>query len=623
MILFFIYVTYIAAYDSVEVLNPKITLHKTGYFFTDKEITPTDAYLFSKEQTLKTLPKKGYFLGKTFQTYWFIFEISTKTDEKLFLDSKEVFTGNMQDLYVFDSNGTIIQSYKNGQVIPIDQRVVKTYPVRFPLKNTNEHLTYLFKLSSPFPMQAAFALGTMSDVETSWGKTLIIYTITSFILLAFLFYNSMLYVISREKIFLFYTLYIGGFFTVILARWPYLLDFITLSSKALYSIYFISLAIGILGVIYFTIELLHLDRSNRKIKNIIQISYFIVFLNVIHFFVKYDFLNFIWIICGTICVILLMIEGLKSYLNGNKVALYYLFSTGIGTTLMVSSVYLTLYLKVISSNEWSINMPIIALVWDALTLSLLLAYRMKVTENEKNTAKKLIEQKARFTIIGETLGNIAHQWRQPLGELGAINTSIEFSLLLNQDIDKQKLSNSLILSNKILEKLSQTIDTFQGFFNKSVDNNFQITECINEALIFIQGNFEHLNIEVKRDYHTPYIVQGNNDEFFEVLLIVLNNAKDAIRETNPKNPYIKLSIKSQNKHIILLIEDNGGGIKVKNLNTIFEPYQSTKSMNGMGIGLFTAKSIIEERMNGQINAKNTFDGALFEIILNQKTIFST
>lgn len=601
------------AFEALENLSKDIVIHNATYFHTKKILSPHDVYQYMNNHSLTKIEGKGKFLGQSADTYWFSFKVSTTGNTKLFLDTKEVFIGNSQDLFIFNEKGRLIKSYANGQIVPIEQRAVKTHAARFFLEENSKNMTYILRLRSHFPMQASFAMGEMMDIEKSWGNSLWIYTISVYILIAFLFYNLMLFVMSREKFFLYYIFYIGGFLMAFVARWPYNIEFISLSSSTLYIFYNIGTGIGIMGLVFFTIELLGISTQNKQIKYFITLSLFVILLNIMHTYNKSDILNVVWLVFASIDVLWLISIVIKNYLDGNKIALLYLISTGIGSSVMVGGIFLTLYLQMWSYNEWSLNISILSIVWDAITLSLVLAYRLKVTQNEKDLAVKTIAQKERFTIMGETIGNVAHQWKQPLGQLSSINSSMEFMIMTQNNPDIQKLKASLSESNQTITRMSQTIDTFQRFFQKNNFSNFELNSCINEVLIFMHGELK--DISVSFNSNEEINIEGEKNEFIEVLLIFIRNAKDALIETHPLNPNIHIEIMVIGDNVVVSMSDNGGGIKSDNLQTIFEPYVSSKGLNGMGIGLFTAKSIVE-KMGGTIKAENTNDGAKFIIVLH-------
>ena len=106
---------------------------------------------------------------------------------------------------------------------------------------------------------------------------------------------------------------------------------------------------------------------------------------------------------------------------------------------------------------------------------------------------------------------------------------------------------------------------------------------------------------------------GYQNDYSQVLINIINNAKDALVERKIENPYIKISIFQEDENIITTVEDNAGGIKVEPIEKIFEPFFTYQKVNGSGIGLFMSKLIIENNMNGKLRVKNSSKGAFFKI----------
>ncbi len=232
-------------------------------------------------------------------------------------------------------------------------------------------------------------------------------------------------------------------------------------------------------------------------------------------------------------------------------------------------------------------------------------------EVRKNREKdRVMFQQARLASLGEMLGNIAHQWRQPLMELGLLLYKMK-KICKNEDMK--------ILYDKgivILEKMSQTIIDFQNFFSPNKQKElFCVTETIEQALSIIEGSLEKAAIEVRMYLQKDIYVYGYKNEFSQVILNILGNAKDAlVQKESPR--LIEIVAKQSKKETKVEIFDNGGGIEPHIMEKIFEPYFSTKKKKkGTGLGLYMSKMIIEQSMQGTLQAKNEDDGVKFIIKL--------
>lgn len=238
-------------------------------------------------------------------------------------------------------------------------------------------------------------------------------------------------------------------------------------------------------------------------------------------------------------------------------------------------------------------------------------------EVEKNRVKdELIFQQAKLASLGEMLGNISHQWRQPLMEMNSIFLPIEAKISLGQEIDKNELLESIDKLNTITKFMSDTIDDFRYFFSTDKERiRFKLFDQINSIINIISGGLKSHNIKLDIIIQKNPEITGYKNEYSQVLLNIISNARDELISRKIKDPQIIINIYEEDEYIITTIEDNAGGIKVNPIEKIFEPFFTYEKKNGSGIGLFMSKLIIEKNMKGKISAINKKDGALFEIAI--------
>lgn len=259
--------------------------------------------------------------------------------------------------------------------------------------------------------------------------------------------------------------------------------------------------------------------------------------------------------------------------------------------------------------------------WDSLNqINKTLEDKVKI-EVEKNRKKeKQIFEQSKLAQMGEMIGNIAHQWRQPLSFISTIASSLSLQKelgTLNDEIFYERMQD---IVNKTMY-LSNTIDTFRDFIKNDKDlYTLSINKTVDETLQIIEKNLENENIEIKKNYHDELYYMGYKGEISQVLLNILNNAKDALLEKEIAYKQLSIDISKFNENsLCVTIIDNAGGIKEDILSKIFDPYFTTKHKSqGTGIGLYMSKDIIEKHHNGELRVENTKDGAKFTIILPLK-----
>ena len=233
-------------------------------------------------------------------------------------------------------------------------------------------------------------------------------------------------------------------------------------------------------------------------------------------------------------------------------------------------------------------------------------------KKEKEKQEKILIQKSKMASMGEMIGNIAHQWRQPLSQLSGLFIDIE-SAYDYKELNKKYLQNRVEEATDLLEYMSKTIDDFRNFFNpNSIKEEFIIKHSVENAIKIVKSTFDFHNIELIINIDESLKIEGFKNEYSQAVMNIISNAKDVFIDKKIQNPQIKIYIRKTEK-IALCIEDNAGGIDEDIIDKIFDPYFTTKYEYGTGIGLYMTKMIIEDKMNGSIFVKNSTDGAIFFI----------
>jgi PAS domain S-box-containing protein len=234
-------------------------------------------------------------------------------------------------------------------------------------------------------------------------------------------------------------------------------------------------------------------------------------------------------------------------------------------------------------------------------------------EVEKNMAQeRLLIQQSRLAAMGEMIGNIAHQWRQPLNALGLILANIKDAHQFNE-LDAALIEKSAAKGRQLVEKMSSTIDDFRNFFRPNKEKSaFSLNEAVREALEILSASFKNHSVRINLRADDEIIAWGFSNEYSQVLLNILNNAKEAIAVSKARNGEIRIHIGRDGKFATVTVSDNGGGMAGDVLPKIFDPYFTTKE-KGTGIGLYMSKMIIENNMDGNITARNIEGGAEFTV----------
>lgn len=236
----------------------------------------------------------------------------------------------------------------------------------------------------------------------------------------------------------------------------------------------------------------------------------------------------------------------------------------------------------------------------------------EIAENKRKEA--LIIHQARLAAMGEMIANIAHQWRQPLNNLGLVISNIEDAYLYNE-LDSNFFSESTEKCRKLISKMSDTIDDFRYFLNpKSERKKFSVHKDIVAVLDLVGENLRFHDIDVIFEKTTPAKAYGYANQYSQAVFNIINNSIDALIISRNTVKEIRISIYEEDDTIISEFKDNGGGISEDIVEKVFDMYFTTKEKsNGTGLGLYITRMIIENNMGGNIDLENINSGVCMRI----------
>ena len=238
----------------------------------------------------------------------------------------------------------------------------------------------------------------------------------------------------------------------------------------------------------------------------------------------------------------------------------------------------------------------------------------KELERKNRQKDRIMMQQSRQAAMGEMIGNIAHQWRQPLNVLGLTIQRVQLFHDMGK-FDKEFLAESTAEAMRVINHMSQTIDDFRNFFSPNKEKeSFAVNEALGKALSLVDMNLDDRQIRIDVDALDTPIIHGYRNEYSQVLINILMNSKDAFLERRIADPRVLIRISREDGRSVVTMADNAGGIAEDIIGKIFDPYFTTKGpQKGTGVGLFMSKTIIEKNMNGRLTVRNTADGAEFRV----------
>jgi len=233
-------------------------------------------------------------------------------------------------------------------------------------------------------------------------------------------------------------------------------------------------------------------------------------------------------------------------------------------------------------------------------------------EIAKNKQKeRVMFWQSRLASLGEMLSNIAHQWRQPLSELTIMLFSMKESFSCG---DSKEFTTAYNRAKSLIASMSNTIEDFSTFFlpNRKKEP-FCIALAIEEALLMLEGRLENEMISVNKELENLYAL-GVANELTQVMLNLLKNSVDAFASHAVLLREITIRLKQEGDYAVIIYSDNAGGIKIRDIYKVFEPYYTTKHKSrGTGLGLFIVKMICEQGFDGSIELQSVKQTTTFTI----------
>jgi C4-dicarboxylate-specific signal transduction histidine kinase len=240
--------------------------------------------------------------------------------------------------------------------------------------------------------------------------------------------------------------------------------------------------------------------------------------------------------------------------------------------------------------------------------------RINQAVNDLRHKDQMMIQQGRLAAMGEMINNIAHQWRQPLNNVGLIIQSMKFSYE-SGTMTHEEMEHEISTAMDVIMHMSRTIDDFRNFFRTDKQKEaFFVSQTVHHALEFVSAALANHDILVELEDDKQVIATGYQNEYAQVLLNILSNTREACVERCTVSPRIHIRVTGENDRSVVYIRDNCGGIADDIMPKIFDPYFTTRAPDkGTGIGLYLSKVIIEQNMSGHLTASNTEDGVEFRV----------
>ena len=229
-----------------------------------------------------------------------------------------------------------------------------------------------------------------------------------------------------------------------------------------------------------------------------------------------------------------------------------------------------------------------------------------ISQKELKAKDILLQQQSRLAALGEMIGNIAHHWRQPLSvittAISGMKVKQEFGIPITEESVTEVTDTIINQANY----LSKTIDDFRDFIkNDNIQEIFNLSQVIDDTANLLNATLKSNHIELVLSLDDSIIFDGYSSQLSQVLMNIVNNAKDAFQEKSQEHKQIIINTKQNGNLITIKLIDNAGGIDAEIKSKIFDPYFTTKHQSqGTGLGLYICVNIIQKYFNGKITVED-------------------
>lgn len=594
---------------NIEILTPP------SYFFGD--FSNQEAYQKFQQSKFISFSKEIKSLGFSDKSLWIGFELVNKNKEKQFLS---FIYNSLEDITLYAyKNDKLLYSKKSNFLKDSKKNDIKSVDPYFYLNNTSDKIVYLIKIKTKAPLIVNMFMGTQIEVLNYQFPKIIFFFISMGAFISIIIFSIFVYISSKEKDYLLFAIYNFFLGLAICFSYGYLTSILKFTVPIYLNTFILQLAFS--SFVFFTIDVLNISKINQKLFRFSLLL--ILFFNSLFIF---NYLNFVYNQIVNVLIIIFIILSclylaLNSFLRKSEAVKYYLIA--IGGYLIGLIVTLCMKIGLLNYSFFTVEAHFLGFIWQMIFLFLALGYKIKVFQEEKDEAvskmkfqEKILFLQSRQASFGKLIGNITHQWKEPLSEIGAIWTNIEANMVLKGEVSKERIIKAIKQNNKIIQHLSETINVFYKSFKDQSNTveKFNISqEIFNiEKIVYYTLKVENINFIFK--YTQELEAYGNKNAFVNALLNIILNAKDILVQRKILNPYIKITLYKKNEKITIDIEDNAQGIEKNLIDKIFRAGVTTKEESN-GLGLFISKTIIEQKLNGKLSVKNSQDGAVFKITL--------
>ncbi len=518
-------------------------------------------------------------------------------------------------------DGSLHAAGISGDHLPFKERTVKNrnHVFRFDLNDSQVH-TFVIRVTSTSLILIEPQLWSQEAFITKERNTQLMHGLYIGSLFILVLYNIFILYSVRDLTYFYYVGYLFMNLSVFLTFHGFSFEYIWPEGILInhYAMVFSGL-LGTASAVEYSRHLLKMNlfskTGNRFLKGYV-VFLLITALMTLILPIRYSITGST--LLGLFSIAVMIFFGLLRLQKGYRPAMYFVAAWMIFTG--ASVLHLLKNVGIVPPFIISNHGIMIGTIGQALVFSFALADRINILENEKQESRLILVQQSRMAVMGEMIGAIAHQWKQPLSHITLLTEDIE-EMYREKSLSQDILENITGKIHSQVKFMDDTINDFRNFFKPSGGIvSVPAGAVVKEMLSLMESFSRTAKSVITLDGDTEARVYAYPNELKHVILNLLNNSLYAIRQQcESDREYrgnIKIIIRKTDKYVNIITSDNGGGFEPAVLKNAFRPYVSTKGDKGTGLGLYLSRMLVEQ-MGGKIILENSGDGASVTVALRK------
>ena len=517
---------------------------------------------------------------------------------------------------IYDEKGQFINNL--GDCVPFEHRTYKDVQIAIRLEAQAKETTVRYiRFHNTNRSDLSYLVMDRPTYEEGLLSRKVMHAFFFGGMVVMLFYNIVLYLFVRQRAFLIYILYHSAllgvmlYYNGIVSQYYHPDSFDVNGGNVPWVLTYITVILAIA----FLRSFLNTHKETPKLDKTLRYFIYAIVLFIPFQYFKILPIQTIIVVMMPLSLFLLYVSAYYSFVRRNMLAFFYL----LGWITMLVAIIITslLSLGLVVRNDFTADIFQIGTLVEVTLLSMGLAYRYKLNQDQLLQQNRVIHEQAKLASMGEMIAHISHQWRQPLATINSVTMRMDAEHR-QKVLERDVLDRDLEEIEEMTAYMSKTIQDFNSYFMADKTKNLcKLAQVVEKSHVLIESTLKRHSISFSIESLDQDEVRIYDGELIQVLLVIFNNAIDALVMCEETSKAIVVKIKQEGNRHCIYIEDNAGGIDPAHLTKVFEPYFTTKfEAQGTGVGLYMSKMIIEESMKGRLTVRNTEVGACFMIELS-------